>query len=180
MANKFKELVESSILEAAPIVARAAIASIAKNAAKTNTNSHEKRDWLVNKAQGAVQRGTSNRVTSGNLTTNHSSQFNKERKEQINYTNTQQGIPRSKDDDPQNELVTQTKSVSNKDAAPSKVGENRFKAKVTRNIKAGSKADARPATTTDADTGESKKSVSRLASVKSASRGVLGAIVSNL
>lgn len=180
MGNKFKELVESSILEAAPIVARSAIATIAKNAAKTNQNSHEKRDWLVNKAQGAAQRGTSNRVTSGNLTTNHTSHFNKERKEQINYTNTQQGMPRSKDDDPQNELVTQTSNKSNKDAAPSKVGDNRFKAKVTRNIKSGSKDDARPVTTTDADTGETKKSVSRLASVKSASRGVLGAIVSNL
>ena len=89
-------------------------------------------------------------------------------------------MPRSKDDDSQNELVTQTSNKSNKDAAPSKVGDNRFKAKVTGNIKAGSKADTRPVTTTDTDTGETKNSVSRLASVKSASRGVLGAIVSNL
>lgn len=179
MVNKFKELVESTVVEVAPLVARAAVANLAKKSAKSSSGNHEKRDWLVNKAQGAEQRGTSNRVTSGNVTTNHTSQFNKERKEQINYTNTQQGIKNTKDDDSHNELVTQTSSSGSKDQAASKVGANRFKARVTRNVKASDKST--PAVTKpDTSTGDTKKSVSRLASVKSASRGVLGAIVSNL
>lgn len=179
MVNKFKELVESTVVEVAPLVARAAVANLAKKSAKSSSGNHEKRDWLVNKAQGAEQRGTSNRITSGNVTTNHTSQFNKERKEQINYTNTQQGLKSSKDDDSHNKLVTQTASSGTKDQAGSKVQANRFKARVTRNVKASDKAS--PAVTKpDTSTGDAKKSVSKLASVKSASRGVLGAIVSNL
>lgn len=180
MENKFKQLVESTVVEVAPIVARSAVAALAKKSAKTSSGNHEKRDWLVNKAQGAAQRGTSNRITSGNVTTNHTSQFNKERKEQINYTNTQQGIKNTKDDDSHNELVTQTSSSGSKDQNVSKVQANRFKARVTRNVKASDKSTSPSPSTDTSDTGDSKKSVSKLASVKSASRGVLGAIVSNL
>lgn len=168
--GKYKKLVAYTIIESAALQKTSKfISSVGKSAIKKKAQEKataKTRDWLVNKSQGAEQRGTSNRVTSGNVTTNDMSNFNKERSEQINYNATQQGQPPVWDDDKHNEQVTQTNGATTKDSKAANT--KRFSAKVKTSTKVS-----------DLDS-KKKKSINNLASVKSSARGVLGSIVTNM
>jgi hypothetical protein len=178
--GKYKQLIESTIVEAGPIVMAARAALKGKG---TKASKHQTRDWLVNKAQGAEQRGSSNRITSGNTTTNDTSNFNKEREQEINYNISKQGQPPVKDDDRHNEQVTQTgaahtidnKASNNKRFAAkvgtsNKVSDNKVKDSSTKINKAEKRGE---------DTTKDRK-LNRLASVKNSARGVLGSIITNM
>lgn len=198
MANKYKQLLEDTIVEAVPIAAVAAraigsagkgiarsiigakptpaqaraAADASKKAGRTvsdknrKTTSYKKyakvsntkttravadKDWLNTTKRDDLARhdkqiirnnkgtGGSNVVTSGNKTTNHTSNYNQVRKKDLQvYSVTKQGQAPVKDDDLDNPLVTNNagskQGTTDKGKAPKKTAVNeKFKAKAAKN-----------------------------------------------
>lgn len=190
--SDFEKLMEKTILEYSPILAksRKSIVKKASTMAKDG-DKHQTRDWLVNKKTKTKQKGSSNKVTSGNKTTNDTTNYNKEREEQ-EISKTQQGMKQSKDDDSHNDNVTQTKTTKQQTKAVSKKSRKKLKAHVTSSINKNDyklqqgkkKADMSARNSDGGRTSNAERarinSIKRKGTVKNAAQGVLGSIITNM
>lgn len=157
-----------------------------------------KRDWLkANDSDSAAKiaketirnnkgTGGSNVVTSGNKTTNHTSNYNQVRKKDLQvYSATKQGQPPVKDDESDNPLVTNTSgsnqgSTSSNNSSKKTAVSGKFRTKVSNS--AGVQKP-KPTASDDTDDTENEKSTfrSRVASnVKSTSQGVTNVLLKHL
>ena len=190
--SDFEKLIEKTILEYSPILAKSRKSIVKKASTMTKDgDKHQTRDWLVNKKTNTAQKGSSNKVTSGNKTTNDTTNYNKEREEQEMST-TQQGLKQSKDDDSHNEFVTQTRTSKQQNNTVSKKARKKFKAHVTSSInkndyklQQGKKKADMSARNSDGSRKSNAErarinSIKRKGTVKNAAQGVLGSIITNM
>lgn len=163
-------------------------------------NNTRERDWLkANDSDQAAKiaketirnnkgTGGSNVVTSGNKTTNHTSNYNQVRKKDLQvYSATKQGQPPVKDDESDNPLVTNTSasnqgSTSSNNSSKKTAVSGKFRAKVSNSAGVQKpKPTASDDSSTDDTENEKSDFRSRVASnAKSTAQGVTNVLLKHL